>query len=237
MNQVHFTLTFTGVVDLEGNSFSDSNGAAMAVSQLRDNLESVVALAVSDGLVTHNSEGTLDSHDYQIAINKASDPNRTFTYSFIRTDRDRVDALAILRLTALGHRIQSKEDAMETFEYTLTEWVQTTKEGFEAYEDSSRDFNIGDLAVLWPCAGLRLKLETAGLAIESLETVEPGQSQIFDHHPIEDDAIPKNGDEVFYKPRTGEEGEFVKIVSFGFPMAAVRGSDGQKFEVYPEELC
>lgn len=234
---VNFNLTFTGTVDLEGDLVSGPNGNAMSPCQLRENLESMVNLAVSDGLVTHNSQGTLDAHDYQISITSTPEPLRTYTYAFVRTERHEVDALAVLRLTALSDSIQSKEDALETLEYCLVEWAKTTVDGWRAYESSSRDFNIGDLSMAWPDQGLRLILERSGLAIDSLETVEPTGTQTFDRHLIDGDEVPNDGDEVYYKPKSGDEGEFVKVVSFGLPMTTVRGEDGQTFDVYPEELC
>lgn len=234
---VEFNLTFTGTVDLEGDLIPGPNGDAMSPEQLRENLESMVTMAVSDGMITHNSQGTLDSHDFQISITAAPEQKRTFTYAFVRTERHEVDALAVLRLTALNDSIQSKEDALETLEYCLVEWAKTCVDGWRAFEASTRDFNIGDLSMAWPDQGLRLILERSGLAIDSLETVEPTGTQYFDRHLIDEDEVPNDGDEVFYKPKSGEEGEFVKIVSYGLPMTTVRGEDGETFDVYPEELC
>lgn len=233
---VNFNLTFTGTVDLEGDLVSGPNGNAMSPCQLRENLESMVNLAVSDGLVTHNSQGTLDAHDYQISISSTPEPLHTFTYAFVRTERHEVDALAVLRLTVLNGSIQSKEDALETLEYCLLEWAKTCVDGWRAFEQSSRDFNIGDLSMAWPDQGLRLILERSGLAIDSLETVEPMGTQNFDRHLIDEDEVLNDGDEVFYQPKSGDQGEFVKIVSYGLPMTTVRGKDGQTFDVYPEEL-
>lgn len=233
---VNFTLTFTGTVDLEGDLVPGPNGEAMSPVQLRDNLENVVSLAVADGWVTHNSQGTLDSHDFQISIT-GPDLKRTYTYAFVRNDRNQVDALAVLRLTVLNDSIESKEDALEALEYCLLEWAKTSVDGWRAFEQSTRDFNIGDLSMAWPDQGLRLILERSGLAIDSLEVVEPTGTQMFDRHLIDEDEVPNDGDEVFYKPKSGDEGEFVKIVSYGLPMTTVRGEDGQTFDVYPEELC
>ena len=49
--------------------------------------------------------------------------------------------------------IESSEDSpnvvLENLKKAITDWVDNTNEGKEIYEDSSEDFNIGDLDHYW----------------------------------------------------------------------------------------
>ena len=69
----------------------------------------------------------------------------TVRIPFIRTEEGKVSTLAILRVT-LTHKL-STEAIIKTLTKLLTQWVKETKEGANAWKQSSEDFNIGDLAL------------------------------------------------------------------------------------------
>lgn len=62
---------------------------------------------------------------------------------FTRNQKFHLENLLILRFTHTEN-LQNEEEVLEALERAVTEWVETTPEGREAWEDSCEDFNIGD---------------------------------------------------------------------------------------------
>lgn len=79
-----------------------------------------------------------------------------------------------------------KMDATETYtaiEDACTKWANETPEGRKAWEDSSEDFNIGDLAIEI-CPTLRSYLYKEGISEIEFEQAERSQLNYYDQHLI-----------------------------------------------------
>ena len=70
------------------------------------------------------------------------------------------------------------EDAQKTLETAVTQWVKNTPEGKQQYIQSSKDFNIGDLAC---CQDPRM-FEKYGITNLKIQTLEPNSIHAFDKH-------------------------------------------------------
>ena len=62
---------------------------------------------------------------------------------FIRLDGALVDALRVVELTSAAN---TKDEAMQRLSRAIEQWIGNTKEGRKAWAESSKDFNVGDLA-------------------------------------------------------------------------------------------
>ena len=69
---------------------------------------------------------------------------KTTEITFTRMDNARIDCLAVVKFTHQD-RINTADELLAAFKKGVTKWVETTKEGKEAWEYSSEDLNIGDL--------------------------------------------------------------------------------------------
>jgi hypothetical protein len=67
----------------------------------------------------------------------------THEITFVRHDPD-VFSMARLKLVAL-RKFPDKEAVVRALTSAVTDWIIETDEGKEEWEDSSEDFNIGDL--------------------------------------------------------------------------------------------
>lgn len=78
---------------------------------------------------------------------------------------------------------------LSLFRNAITAWVRETKEGREAYDNSSRDFNVGDLAVIMPNPQLQYYFNGQGLYDIEIETISSTDFQddwTYDTHLVED---------------------------------------------------
>ena len=92
------------------------------------------------------------------------------TIPFIRLDRDRVDAFALLHVDSIHKEL---EPTMEAITRGVTAWIKGTEEGKAAWDYSSEDLNIGDLlgGYLPDDADLRTCLIAEGIEVESLNRI------------------------------------------------------------------
>lgn len=67
--------------------------------------------------------------------------------------------------------VRHPDQLLDLFRNAVTAWVRETKEGAEAYENSSEDFNIGDLAVIMPNPQLQFYFNGQGLYDINIETI------------------------------------------------------------------
>lgn len=75
-------------------------------------------------------------------------------------------------------------NSLEILQEAVTQWINNTDEGREAYEDSCEDFNIGDLAVA-QSPGLLEKWSVLDLDVRTLDTGAGSQTH-YDKHLYKD---------------------------------------------------
>lgn len=67
---MHFNLTFTGIVSSDGGDPGAAD-IAMKEAELRENLGRLVSIGLSEGIITGDSPATLDEHELYVSV-KAS---------------------------------------------------------------------------------------------------------------------------------------------------------------------
>jgi hypothetical protein len=73
---------------------------------------------------------------------------RSYTFRFQRPERD--GGITLIASFQASDHCEDAGEALAMLKIGITQWVQTTPAGRQAYEYSSEDFNIGDLASYWP---------------------------------------------------------------------------------------
>lgn len=71
----------------------------------------------------------------------------TFNVRFVvRRESIKEDTFAVVSAVVEDEKLRKEKHFLEQLQKAVTEWVKTTKDGKEAWKDSSEDFNVGDLA-------------------------------------------------------------------------------------------
>ena len=120
--------------------------------------------------------------------------NKTTAVVFMRPGSfGSIDTLAVYEFTH-SPRLKTQEDVLEAIRSAVTAWVTTTKEGKEAWEDSSDDMNIGDIGGDPPLS-LRRLLKQEGITgwtcvcqVGDLDTV-PYDTVLVDESQLDDDDM------------------------------------------------
>ena len=93
--------------------------------------------------------------------------NETRMIPFIRTSSHGVESLAIVRCEVKPK--MSQASIIQALKECLTSWMKGFDKGRAAWEQSGRDFNIGDLAL---CDRIFLRLYKAKLALMGIQNLQ-----------------------------------------------------------------
>lgn len=109
--------------------------------------------------------------------------NRVHNYSFIRRGRLGIENLCLLTVTDKEEiEPRSDHDAINALKDAITQWVEETSEGQQAYQASAEDYNIGDFMHDFQCQSIEPFIAKAG--IESLEMESLTEEQICDYDEV-----------------------------------------------------
>lgn len=106
----------------------------------------------------------------------------------LRTSQDE-STLAIVTVRKTD-TVNHPDQLLNLFRTAVTQWVRETEEGAKAYEDSSEDFNIGDLAQEMPNPQLQYFFNGQGLFDIKIEIIANSDYQddwTYDTHLVEEE--------------------------------------------------
>lgn len=63
----------------------------------------------------------------------------------VRRESIKENTFAVVSAVVKDEKLRKEKHFLEQLRKAITEWVKTTKDGKEAWEASSEDFNVGDL--------------------------------------------------------------------------------------------
>lgn len=116
-------------------------------------------------------------------------PTREHEILFTREERGRITALGRVAFSTVRDRDDAMEGLRESFDIlsaAVTSWVDTEPSGWECWEQSIEDLNVGDLALYYqgedmlkPWGILRLKVDTF-----TLDSVTH-----YDRHLVDEDKL------------------------------------------------
>jgi hypothetical protein len=101
------------------------------------------------------------------------------TLVFTRTERNIVSNIAVVLLSTPD---ESAADAFGRLRRAVTDWLDNTESGRDAYADSSEDFNIGDLALDESNQELAVIMVNHEIHGFSMQTLDYHQAVDFDKH-------------------------------------------------------
>lgn len=111
--------------------------------------------------------------------------NRVHSYSFIRQGRMGIENVCLLTITDKEEiEPRSDHDAIHALKGAITQWVENTAEGQEAYQASAEDYNIGDFMGDFQCQSIEPFIAKAGIESLDMETLTEEQICTYDEHLV-----------------------------------------------------
>lgn len=69
----------------------------------------------------------------------------------VRRESVKENTFAVVSAVVKDEKLRKEKYFLDQLQKAVTEWVKTTKDGKEAWEESSNDFNVGDLVDYTTC--------------------------------------------------------------------------------------
>lgn len=227
--KMNFSVELSGVAD----SGTTVEGTPLTPEQLRQNLQGILDRALSEGLVTGDSAGSLSTCTPVVEVSVEQSDLVTFAYAF-EADGDMVTVLT-LQVVVNDPSTTTPKQVFARFKEGVQRWVQKTSDGLDCYLNSSRDLNIGDIANIWPEKSLESALAEDGLTIVSLKSPDFAMTLPHYRHLVDDEQIADSGDEVQYR-LPGQPAQVVTIKHFAMPCSDIVAADGSEHVVSTRDL-
>lgn len=109
-------------------------------------------------------------------------------FNFARREGGEITTLGMLKLST---SLPTEQVAWVGFIDTINHWVATTEAGRKAWEESSKDLNIGDLANYnaFKDVDFQRLLAERGLTFKSLDTADTQQAFSYDQVLVDEDEL------------------------------------------------